>query len=69
MGKIKKGTVFGKLTVLNFYKRENYRSYYVCSCSCSNDDLVVVREDSLLSGNTRSCGCLREINQFKSKKV
>ena len=65
MGKIKKNTRFGKLVVLNFYKRINYRSYYVCMCDCG--ELATVREDSLLSGNSRSCGCMKKFNQFKSK--
>ena len=69
MGKIENGTRFGKLKVLNFYKRKNYRSYYVCVCDCDNDDLVVVREDHLLSGHTRSCGCIRKSNQFKNSSI
>jgi len=30
--------------------------YYLCQCSCGNE--VVVRLDGLLSGDTKSCGCL-----------
>ena len=67
MGKIEKDTRFGKLKVLNFYKRINYRSHYVCICDCG--ELVTVREDHLLSNHTRSCGCMKKFNQFKSKKV
>ena len=67
MGKIEKGTKFGKLTVLNFYKRIDYKTYYVCSCECDPEALAVVREYDLLSGHTKSCGCMRKINQFKSK--
>ena len=71
MSKIENGTRFGKLKVLNFYKRINYRPHYVCICDC--EKLVTVREDHLLSNHTRSCGCLRSENarkqQSKSKLI
>jgi hypothetical protein len=52
---------FGRLTCM--YRVDppesavnNGHRYYLCQCSCGNE--IVVRLDSLLSGNTQSCGCL-----------
>jgi hypothetical protein len=53
------GDRYGRLTVLG---RSGYlfadRVFWSCECDCGN--IVDVRSDSLLGGNTRSCGCLRE---------
>lgn len=53
------GQKFGKLTVIN---RDNNkkRVYWNCKCDCGNT--ISVRQDSLLSGATKSCGCLRHTN-------
>ena len=57
------GKKFGKLTVIGFHSRVNYKDYWECLCSCGNKSKV--RENDLLSSHTKSCGCLRELNQFK----
>lgn len=50
---------FGKLTVLSFVEKRNYRNWWLCKCSCGN--IKEVREDRLLLKKTTSCGCaLRE---------
>ena len=68
MSKVKKGDRFGKLTVIKFHDRVNYRSYWKCLCDCySNTMNVIVREDHLLSGHTKSCGCLRRKNALKQR--
>ena len=46
------GKKFGKLTVIE-YKGE---SFYKCKCECGNEK--VIRRDSLITGNTQSCGCI-----------
>lgn len=53
------GQKFGKLTVIN---RDNSkkRVYWNCKCDCGK--MISVRQDSLLSGVTKSCGCLRHPN-------
>jgi hypothetical protein len=48
---IEPDTKFGRLTVLNY-------SYDRVSCSCSCGKFVTVRDQCLLSGETKSCGCL-----------
>jgi hypothetical protein len=56
------GRSFGRLTCLHrvdppeSIANNGGHRYYLCQCSCGNE--VVVRLDSLLSGNTQSCGCL-----------
>lgn len=36
-------------------------SWYRCDCACGAKDLLIMRQH-LVSGNTRSCGCLRREN-------
>lgn len=55
------GKIFGKLTV---YQRAdahggvNRTAWWKCVCGCGA--LVERRADRLLSGKTKSCGCLRK---------
>jgi hypothetical protein len=48
------GKSFGKLTVVDVYKRNGYKIAY-CLCSCGLDKSVYL--DNLRTGNTQSCGC------------
>ena len=61
------GQVFGRLTVLRRVKNKvgkdrkrgkRERIAFLCKCSCGN--LTTVTAESLKSGSTRSCGCLRK---------
>ena len=62
---------FGRLTVL--YKIENDNNKHTkwhCKCDCGNE--VDVSVDSLMSENTKSCGCLKQestINKNKNGKM
>ena len=68
-----KQKVFGRLTVLSRDKekeaemreRDSYRyaKYYICQCECGK--ITTVRRNSLVSGNTKSCGCLRKEKRGK----
>jgi len=56
------GNRYGKLTVIApaapiFRSNRTHRKAWLCRCDCGNE--VVKAEDNLLSGHTRSCGCLR----------
>ncbi len=57
------GKRFGTLTVLSYgilKKRadnKGARSYWLCLCDCGKEKLI--RDYSLKSGNTTSCGCKR----------
>ena len=51
---------FGRLTVISIdiiRSKKTKRPYYCGSCSCGNR--ASMRRDSLVSGATRSCGCLQ----------
>lgn len=54
--KTKKGDTFFRLKVLSYSHNKKYYVYLNTRCKCGS--LLKVREDSLLSGNTKSCGCL-----------
>lgn len=57
------GQTFGKLTVLSkMLKRDKSgHHYYLCQCECG--EKTPVRDSRLISGNTRSCGCIRRENR------
>lgn len=51
------GQIFSSLTVVSDTgKREHKKVIYACKCVCGNT--IAVRGASLVSGNTKSCGCL-----------
>lgn len=56
------GHRFGRLSVVRLHSRSTKKPYaqpkWLCKCDCGND--VVVRRGNLTSGNTQSCGCLRD---------
>lgn len=52
------GQKFSKLTVINFNRRENQITYWNCICDCGT--IVVIRGGSLVSGRSKSCGCLQK---------
>lgn len=63
MRKIKdlKGKLFGRLTVIEFShksEKEKGAAYWKCSCECGGS--TISRGGCLISGQTKSCGCLRK---------
>ena len=56
------GQRFGKLIVIKRSKKRNNsgQTYWDCKCDCGN--LHTVPHNSLCTGNTRSCGCLKYEN-------
>lgn len=57
------GTKFGKLRIMNEiesikYGKRKYRRF-LCECICGNERIVLL--DNLISGKTKSCGCLSVI--------
>lgn len=50
------GHRFGRLTVLRRGVTQNSNRTWVCKCECGN--LVTLPSNRLLSGGTKSCGCL-----------
>lgn len=64
--KINIGDKFGRLTVLESTgKDKNYNVLWRCICSCINKTEVTVRQYSLHSGHSVSCGCARRSTFFR----
>lgn len=60
------GQKFGKLTVLSQAKSRNGRTYWLCECECGNQKEI--QGSHLISGATKSCGCLgQQCNPNKEK--
>ena len=53
------GDTFGRLTVVEKGKRENYKQFWICKCSCENSKLKEINEFNLKNGHIKSCGCLQ----------
>lgn len=54
------GLKFGKFTVIKKHgKDDNGYILWDCACDCGNPDIIVVRGNSLKSGGSQSCGCLK----------
>lgn len=51
------GTVFGRLTVIEFSHTAKSKSFWRCKCSCGNETLTPT--GYLTSGDTTSCGCAK----------
>lgn len=61
------GKVFGRLTVLEQFGRTNDRHIlWKCSCECGNE--AIVSSHQLVSGKTKSCGCLCKENTSKANR-
>lgn len=65
------GRVCERLTVKEFDRIENKRTYWICECECGK--IVSVEGNKLRSGHTKSCGCYnadrikkqRKFNEYK----
>lgn len=55
-----KGITFGRLHVIRRCSNINGRTAWLCVCDCGKE--VTVMGNSLLSGKTNSCGCIRKEN-------
>lgn len=54
------GVKFGRWTVLEVIKNyKNGKTYCKCQCSCDEHTIKMVYKNSLLTGESQSCGCLR----------
>ena len=61
------GKTFGRLTVTEFAGASKKGSMWRCRCSCGGEKIA--RTDSLTSGNTASCGCIRAERIAESNRV
>lgn len=52
------GQKYGRLTVIKLdHIGKNNRKYYLCKCNCGKE--IITAGTSLISGITKSCGCLK----------
>ena len=64
------GQTFGKLTVIDkVIKEKNNQLRWLCLCSCGN--IVTVAKRDLVTGHSKSCGCLKSerIQQLNFKDL
>lgn len=63
------GQVFGRLTAIESTKSNKAgKAIWTCSCSCGNT--VEILSERLVTGNTRSCKCLRrELSSLRSVEL
>jgi len=61
------GLKFNRLKVIKFHhKDKKFRRFYTCQCDCGNKKII--HGAALVSGNTKSCGCLaKEVSRKKSE--
>ena len=60
-----KGKRFGALTVKEYLGRKNHSSLWRCVCNCGRE--TTVSRSSLISGDTKSCGC--KIHQLQKNDL
>ena len=55
---ISDGAVFNRLTVIRLsHQDKKWRRFYLCRCECGEEKII--HGASMVSGNTKSCGCLK----------
>lgn len=59
------GKVFNRLTVISYAYKKNYEHYFYCKCECNENKLKPVSLSCLLSGDSQSCGCLKDEELLK----
>lgn len=68
MPKIKdiKGHKFNMLEVIEYDHSTRVGTYWKCKCDCGNS--VIVQRNHLISGHTKSCGCLNQKKRHERTK-
>lgn len=61
------GRRFGRLIALSMVDGEGKNQQWLCKCDCGN--LKTVSKAALLSGKTKSCGCLLEETRHNPKRI
>ena len=61
------GRIFGRLTVIEEAEWKKGTSYWRCKCECGNE--TVVKYGYLISGHTKSCGCLQKTQIIENLKL
>lgn len=70
MEKILVNQIYGRWKVLKKSNRKckNGLYYWTCECQCTKKTIKEVDQYSLLSGRSKSCGCLRQENKLNKLK-
>jgi hypothetical protein len=53
------GQRFGRLTIIEKVPHKSQRTAFACRCDCGGT--TIIQRSSLLSGRSKSCGCLRRV--------
>lgn len=61
------GNVYGRLTAIEFSYKKNKMAYWKCRCECGN--VVFVQRNHLVSGHTKSCGCLKNKYNITNHRI
>lgn len=61
------GVRFGSLLVTGYAGKRDGRYYWLCRCDCGNT--AEIWQSNLLSGHTRSCGCLQRESPRNNLKL
>jgi hypothetical protein len=61
------GKRFGRLSPMKYAGKNKWgKSLFLCKCNCGKE--IIVTENNLKTGNTKSCGCLQKIIVSKTGK-
>lgn len=63
------GKKFGKLVVLEYAGAKNNGKYHYYKCKCDCGAEKVIARNSLVSGLSRSCGCISKTRRSKTHDV
>lgn len=58
---------FGKLTVIKEIEQIGKYRMWLCKCTCGNE--TIVKQESLRSGNTESCGCMQSVGPSRANRA
>lgn len=61
------GIKFGRATAVQLHHSGNHRRFWTCICDCGN--VFIARQDQLVTGKTRSCGCLLRESQLTNMQL
>ena len=63
------GQIFGKLKAIerDNSKTESKKVFWLCQCECGK--IVSVQYSNLITGNTKSCGCLKSKGENKIQEI
>lgn len=61
------GQRFGRLVAETLDHSADHKRFWRCACDCGN--VIVIRQDQLTTGRTKSCGCYKKECQLTNLKM